>query len=222
MKETPTLLHLITPFPWEGKNPDHARLTFDSHFKAEGFFPLAGVDEAGRGCLAGPVVAAAVVLPLDIPLPGVRDSKTLSPKRREELLGLIQNKALDWAIGVVGWKGIDRINIYQAAAEAMRRAVKGLKTPPRLVLVDGMNLKGLPTPTTPVVKGDDKSLSIAAASIVAKVVRDRLMVRYHHLFPQYGFASHKGYATAQHRWALKLYGPCPIHRRSFRWVRPET
>ncbi len=222
MKKASTLLGAVPLFPWKGKDPDHARLAFDSHFKEEGFFPLAGVDEAGRGCLAGPVVAAAVILPLDVPLPGVRDSKALSPNRREKLLGLIQNKSLDWAIGVVGWRGIDHTNIYQAAAEAMRRAVKGLKTPPCLVLVDGMNLKGLTMPTAPVVKGDDKSLSIAAASIVAKVVRDRLMIRYHHLFPQYGFAAHKGYATVQHRQALKLYGPCPIHRRSFRWVRPET
>ena len=222
MKEAPTLLHPITPLPWEGKDPDHTRLAFDSRFKAEGFFPLAGVDEAGRGCLAGPVVAAAVVLPLDTPLPGVRDSKALSPKKREALCSLIKDKALDWSIGVVGWKGIDRINIYQAAAEAMRRAVKGLKLASRLVLADGMPLKGLPIPTVSVVKGDDKSLSIAAASILAKVTRDRLMLRYHRLFPQYGFASNKGYATAQHRQALKIYGPCPIHRRSFRWVRPET
>ncbi|RLD96869.1 MAG: ribonuclease HII, partial [Aquificota bacterium] len=131
---------------------------------------------------------------------------------------LIKERALAWRVGVVGWKAIDSVNIYQAAAEAMRRAAKGLEVKPQLVLVDGMNLRGLDIPTVRVVKGDDKSLSIAAASIVAKVVRDRLMVGYHRLYPQYGFASHKGYATREHKEALKLHGPCPIHRRTFRGV----
>ena len=119
---------------------------------------------------------------------------------------------------MVGWRAIDVVNIYQAAAEAMRRAIRSLKVIPGLVLVDGMNLKGLDISTVRVVKGDDRSLSIAAASIVAKVTRDRLMVSYHRLYPQYGFASHKGYATREHREALKLHGPCPIHRRTFRGV----
>jgi len=193
-------------------------LAFDLTFLEEGFSVLAGVDEAGRGCLAGPVVAAAVVLPLNEPLPGVRDSKALTAQEREELFELIKEKALAWRVGVVGWKAIDSVNIYQAAAEAMRRAVKGLEVKPQLVLVDGMNLRGLDIPTVRVVKGDDKSLSIAAASIVAKVVRDRLMMGYHRLYPQYGFASHKGYATREHKEALKLHGPCPIHRRTFRGV----
>ena len=205
----PLSLSLSSPDP---------RLAFDLAFWEEGFSVLAGVDEAGRGCLAGPVVAAAVVLPLNEPLPGVRDSKALTAQEREELFELIKEKALAWRVGVVGWKAIDSVNIYQAAAEAMRRAVKGLEVKPQLVLVDGMNLRGLDIPTVRVVKGDDKSLSIAAASIVAKVVRDRLMMGYHRLYPQYGFASHKGYATREHKEALKLHGPCPIHRRTFRGV----
>ncbi len=208
--------------PHQGEDPDKARLAFDRHFSKEGFFPLSGVDEAGRGCIAGPVVAAAVILPLDAPIPDVKDSKTLSPKKREALFEVIKEKAMDWSIGVVGWKQIDRVNIYQAAAEAMRRAVGSLRIGPRLVIVDGMKLKGLPIPTVSVVKGDNKSLSIAAASIIAKVIRDRLMCRYDKVFPQYGFASHKGYATLQHRQALQRYGPCPIHRRTFKWVKPES
>ncbi len=199
-----------------------SRLAFDLVFREEGFSLLAGVDEAGRGCLAGPVVAAAVVLSLDGPLPGVRDSKTISPQEREELFELIKEEALAWAVGVVSWKAIDMVNIYQAAAEAMRRAVRSLEARPQLILVDGMNLKGLEIPTVRVIKGDDKSLSIAAASIVAKVVRDRLMVGYHRLYPQYGFDSHKGYATREHREALRLYGPCPIHRRTFKGVSQEV
>jgi ribonuclease HII len=197
---------------------DVGRLAFDRAYCRDGISLIAGVDEAGRGCLAGPVVAAAVVLPLDDPIPGVRDSKAMTSREREELFGVIQARALAWSVGVVGWKAIDRFNIYQAAAEAMRRAVRGLSMRPHLVLVDGMNLKGLDIPVVKVVKGDDKSLSIAAASILAKVVRDRLMVDYHRLFPQYGFAHHKGYATREHKRALKRFGPCPIHRRTFKGV----
>ncbi len=197
------------------------RLEFDLAYRRDGISVIAGVDEAGRGCLAGPVVAAAVVLPLDGPIPGVRDSKAMTPQEREELFQVVRARSLAWSVGVVGWKAIDKFNIYQAAAEAMRRAVKGLAVRPQLVLVDGMNLRGLDIPTVRVVKGDDRSLSIAAASIVAKVVRDRLMMDYHRLFPQYGFASHKGYATREHREALKRFGPCPIHRRTFKGVMKE-
>ncbi len=199
-------------------SPPDARWAFDLAYLRDGLSLLAGVDEAGRGCLAGPVVAAAVVLPLDGPVPGVRDSKALSPQEREELFQVVRSRALAWSIGVVGWKAIDRVNIYQAAAEAMRRAVRGLSVRPQVVLVDGMNLRGLDIPTVRVVKGDDRSLSIGAASIVAKVVRDRLMEDYHRLFPQYGFARHKGYATREHREALKRFGPSPIHRLTFKGV----
>lgn len=201
-----------------GSEKDVERWAFDRAYCRDGISLIAGVDEAGRGCLAGPVVAAAVVLSLDGPFPGVRDSKAMTPQEREELFPVICRGALAWSLGVVGWKDIDRFNIYQAAAEAMRRAVKGLSLRPQLVLVDGMNLRGLDIPMVRVVKGDDRSLSIAAASIVAKVVRDRLMVDYHRLFPQYGFSRHKGYATPEHREALKRFGPCPIHRRTFKGV----
>jgi len=202
------------------RDPDMGRLLFDWFYKDQGHDLLAGVDEAGRGCLAGPVVAAAVVLPLDESLPGVRDSKILKTREREAHFEIIKAKCLAWSVGVVGWKIIDVVNIYQAAAEAMRRAVRRLEVQPGLVLVDGMNLRGLDIPTVRVVKGDDRSLSIAAASIMAKVTRDRLMASYHRLYPQYGFACHKGYATRRHIEALKLYGPCPIHRRTFRGVLP--
>lgn len=201
------------------REDDLRRFQFDQLLLSQGYEQVCGVDEAGRGCLAGPVVAAAVILPLDEPLPGVRDSKRLTPTQRESLFQLITSNAMSWSVGVVGWQGIDRVNIYQASAEAMRRAVRGLSLKPQVILVDGMNLKGLEFTCVKVVKGDDRSLSIAAASIIAKVIRDRLMLHYHDLYPQYNFAFNKGYATKEHIKALKKWGPSPIHRRSFRWVK---
>lgn len=189
---------------------------------------VAGVDEVGMGPLAGPVVAAAVVLPrptselaseAGIPATfpaGVRDSKTLTRKARERLEPEIRAVAAGVGLGVVGVGTIDRINIYQAGLKAMRLAVARLPTPPEHVLLDGRRLSDCPYPQTSFPKGDRDVYSIAAASIVAKTYRDRLMVELDRRYPEYGFARHKGYATAAHREALRRFGPCPAHRRSFR------
>lgn len=189
---------------------------------------VAGVDEVGMGPLAGPVVAAAVVFPrptselesgtgLPVTFPGgVRDSKTLTRKARERLEPEIRAVAAGVGIGVVEVGTIDRINIYQAGLKAMRQAVARLPTPPDHVLLDGRRLSDCPYPQTSFPKGDRDVYSIAAASIVAKTYRDRLMVELDRRYPEYGFARHKGYATAAHREALRRFGPCPAHRRSFR------
>ena len=176
---------------------------------------ICGIDEAGRGPLAGPVVAGAVILPKDCEILFLNDSKKLSEKKREALFLEIQEKAETWSGGVVGPEVIDEINIFQATYQAMREAIAGLKVQPGLLLNDAVTIPGVEIPQVPIVKGDAKSLSIAAASIMAKVTRDHLMVEYDQIYPQYGFAEHKGYGTAAHIAALKEYGPCPIHRRSF-------
>lgn len=176
---------------------------------------ICGIDEAGRGPLAGPVVAGAVILPKDCEILFLNDSKKLSEKRREALFLEIQEKAEAWSVGVVGPEVIDEINILQATYQAMREAIAGLKVRPGLLLNDAVTIPGVEIPQVPIVKGDAKSLSIAAASIMAKVTRDHLMVEYDQIYPQYGFGKHKGYGTAAHIAALKEYGPCPIHRRSF-------
>ena len=184
---------------------------------ARGLGHIAGLDEAGRGCLAGPVVAGAVVLLPDVELPGLDDSKKLTPARREALLGLIQERALGVGVGLCSPEEIDRMNILQAALEAMRRAVEHLSIEAHALLVDGN--QALPSPGVPqetVVKGDARSLSIAAASVVAKVSRDRIMETLHEDYPAYGWAQHKGYPTAAHYAALRAHGPSPHHRRSFR------
>lgn len=186
---------------------------------AEGFCFVAGVDEAGRGPLAGPVVAAAVVFPRGVLLPCVNDSKQLSENAREELYNAIFSVPdVQIGIGEADVETIDLMNILNATHLAMRRAVEQLRQAD-FVLVDGRPVKGLPLPSRAMVKGDAKSASIAAASIVAKVHRDRLMVELDALYPQYGFASHKGYGTAEHLEALRNYGVTPVHRRSFRPVR---
>ena len=177
---------------------------------------VAGVDEAGRGPLAGPVVAAAVVFPRDIFIAGIDDSKKLSPDKREALFKIIQNEALAVAAGTVSEKEIDRMNILQASYKAMRMAIGSLSIRPGHILVDGRPLPEKFYPQTPIVGGDRKSYSIAAASIVAKVTRDRLMIAYDEVYPQYGFARHKGYGTKQHIEAIRAYGPCEIHRKTFR------
>ncbi len=183
---------------------------------ARGLFPVAGVDEAGRGPLAGPVVAAAVILPEDFAPCGLDDSKKLSPARREKLFAAITAAAnVQWATSEVGAEEIDRLNILRATHLAMARALNGLPIKPRHALVDGLPVRGLPTEHTAVIGGDGLSLSIAAASIIAKVTRDRIMLALDAKFPQYGFARHKGYGVRQHLEALKIHGPCPIHRRSF-------
>ncbi len=180
---------------------------------------IAGVDEAGRGCLAGPVVAAAVVLPEDAELPGVTDSKLLSASRRRELLRLVEEQAVAIGIGEAGPGEIDEINILQATLRAMVRAVEALSPEPDLLLIDGRQKIPHALPQRCLVKGDRICLSISAASIVAKVHRDDLMEAYHRRYPVYNFAAHKGYGTAEHRRAIARFGACPIHRRSFRGVR---
>lgn len=176
---------------------------------------LCGIDEAGRGPLAGPVVAGAVILPKDCVIYYLNDSKKLSEKRREALYLEIQEKAVAWNVGIVGPETIDEINILQATYEAMRRAVAGLSTEPDLLLNDAVTIPGIETGQVPIIKGDAKSVSIAAASVLAKVTRDRMMAEYDKLFPEYGFAKHKGYGTAAHIAAIREFGPCPIHRRTF-------
>lgn len=176
---------------------------------------ICGIDEAGRGPLAGPVVAGAVVLPPDCEILFLNDSKKLSEKRREELFWEIQEKAVTWSVGIVGPDVIDEINILQATYQAMRQAMAGLSLTPELLLVDAVTIPDVDILQEPIVKGDAKSVSIAAASILAKVSRDHMMAEYDTLFPEYGFAKHKGYGTAAHIAALKELGPCPIHRRTF-------
>ena len=176
---------------------------------------ICGIDEAGRGPLAGPVVAGAVVLKKDAQILYLNDSKKLSEKRREELYLEIQEKAVSWAVGIAGPERIDESNILQATYEAMREAVSKLSVPPDILLNDAVTIPGLDIPQVSIIKGDAKSVSIAAASVMAKVTRDHMMARYGELYPQYGFAKHKGYGTAAHIAAIKEFGPCPIHRRSF-------
>ena len=176
---------------------------------------ICGIDEAGRGPLAGPVAAGAVILPKDCTLLYLNDSKKLSEKRREELFVQIKEQAVAWCVGIVGPERIDEINILQATYEAMRQAVAGLGVKPDLLLNDAVEIPGMDIMQVPIIKGDAKSVSIAAASILAKVTRDHMMVEYDQLFPDYGFAKHKGYGTAAHIQAIQELGPCPIHRRSF-------
>ena len=176
---------------------------------------VAGVDEAGRGPLAGPVVAAAVILDELQPIAGLADSKALTAARRERLFDEIRAKALCCSIAEASVEEIDRLNILQATMLAMRRAVQGLRLKPRLALVDGNRLPVLDVPAEAVVKGDAKVAAISAASIVAKVTRDRWCAQLHDQYPQYGFAGHKGYGTAEHLAALQAHGACPQHRRSF-------
>lgn len=180
---------------------------------------IAGVDEAGRGPLAGPVFAAAVIFGARPPVPGVRDSKLLAPRERERLAELIRQQALAWALGWATVDEIDAHNILQASLLAMGRAVERLATSPHRVLVDGRQCPALSLPVLGVVKGDASIPVISAASILAKVARDAEMCRLHHSYPQYGFAQHKGYPTSAHIAALRRYGACPAHRRSFRPVR---
>jgi len=196
--------------------PDFSR---ESAHRRAGIQPVAGIDEAGRGPLAGPVVAAAVVLPAADAVPGLDDSKKLSAARRETLYHAITTcPGIDWAVGMADCGEIDRLNILRATHLAMARAVSGLNHPPAMCLIDGLPVPGFPHPSQAIVKGDSISLSIAAASIIAKVTRDREMARLDSLHPEYGFATHQGYGTRAHLDALRRHGPCPHHRRSFRPV----
>jgi ribonuclease HII len=183
--------------------------------KNQGIYWVAGVDEAGRGPLAGPVIAAAVILNPDRPIDGLADSKKLTEKQREKLFILIQENALAWAIGRAEVEEIDRINILQASLLAMKRAVESLSMTPNLALIDGNKSPQLTCETKTIIGGDSLEPAISAASILAKVTRDREMVVLDQQFPQYGFAKHKGYGTAAHLAALQKYGPCALHRRSF-------
>lgn len=176
---------------------------------------ICGIDEAGRGPLAGPVVAGAVILPKDCDILYLNDSKQLSEKKREELFGIIMEKAQAVGVGYASPERIDEINILQATYEAMRAAVGALSVKPDILLNDAVTIPDIGIRQVPIIKGDAKSVSIAAASIIAKVTRDRLMRQYDSLFPAYGFAQNKGYGAAAHIEALKKYGPTPLHRRSF-------
>ena len=176
---------------------------------------VAGIDEAGRGPLAGPVVAAAVILPKDIFLPFLNDSKKVTEKRRDVLFDEIKQNAIAYGIGIASNTLIDEINILQATYEAMREAINSLEKTPDVLLVDAVHIPDINIKQVGIVKGDAKSVNIAAASILAKVTRDRLMAEYDKIYPEYGFASNKGYGTATHIAALKEIGPCAIHRKSF-------
>lgn len=189
---------------------------YERALNKKGFKFIAGIDEAGRGPLAGPVVAAAVIL--GIPIPGLNDSKRLSPKERQRLWGLIKKSALAVGLAVVSPKVIDQLNIYQATLLAMCQAVQNLSVQPDYLLVDGKLSLDCNLPQDFIVGGDGKSASIAAASIVAKVHRDQLMLRYHQKYPLYGFDRHKGYGTKLHFAQIALHGPSAIHRRSFNLI----
>ena len=184
----------------------------------QGVAHIAGVDEVGVGPLAGPLVAAAVILPKDCPLRGVDDSKKLSAARRQALRDEIAGCAVAIGVGVVAVDDVDRLNTYWAAIEAMRRALAALPVAPEQVLVDARTIPGLDLPQTALIKGDARSYSIAAASIVAKVIRDEMMADLDRRYPAYGFARHMGYGTAEHLAALSRFGPCPEHRRTFQPV----
>lgn len=181
----------------------------------EGFGYVCGIDEVGRGPLAGPVVAGAVILPKDCQILYLNDSKQLTAKKREELYDVIMAEAVSVGLGFVGPERIDEINILQATYEAMREAIGKLDPLPDVLLNDAVTIPGVSIRQVPIIKGDAKSVSIAAASIVAKVTRDRMMEQYDEVFPEYGFAQNKGYGAAAHIEAIRKYGPTPIHRRSF-------
>jgi ribonuclease HII len=204
--------------PLRGDDPRagwERRLLLERRLWGRGLARVAGVDEAGRGPLAGPVVAAAVVLAPDAYIPGLDDSKRLTPRQRRALVEPIRRQSLAWSVAVVDAEVIDAINIAQATFLAMRRALEGLGCPVDHVLVDGFPIPGCPYPQQGVVGGDGLSNSVAAASVLAKVHRDALMEEYDRMYPGYGFAQHKGYPTEEHREALRRLGPCPLHRRSF-------
>lgn len=197
-------------------------LEFDSMVRRLGYLTLAGIDEAGRGPLAGPVVAAAVILPAGLDLPDVDDSKKLTAGKRDQLYDVVMANACAVGVGLSDAGVIDRINILQATLAAMKDAVAQLATKPDYLLIDGISKIPVRIPQKTVKKGDGTSLSIAAASIIAKVHRDRMMEEYDAHFPEYGFAGHKGYGCADHLKAIARYGPCPIHRLSFGGVKEHV
>jgi len=190
-------------------------LEFEKIYHEKGHEFIAGVDEVGRGPLAGPVVSAAVILPKGLIIPNVNDSKKLPQRKREELCEIIKEKAIDVGIGIVGVRSIDNFNILNASKTSMIMAVEELKQAPDYVLVDGRFTIKINIPQRPIVRGDEKSISIACASIIAKVARDSMMDEYHKEYPEYGFATNKGYGTPEHFDAIKKYGLTPIHRKTF-------
>ena len=202
------------------KEKEEARLIeikkIDKEFFDMGKEYVCGIDEAGRGPLAGPVVVASVMLPKDSMIEGVNDSKKVSEKKREKLYDLILNEAISYGIGIIYQDEIDKINILQATKKGLTEALKQMKVRPDVILVDALNgIDTLGIPYKSIIKGDAKSYSIAAASIIAKVTRDRIMREWDKVYPEYGFINHKGYGTAQHIQAIREYGLCPLHRRSF-------
>ncbi len=197
----------------EEKQRVETLLFYEKKYSAYGH--ICGVDEVGRGPLAGPVVAGAVILPPDARILYINDSKKLSQKRREELFDEIMEKAEAVGIGIIGEQRIDEINILQATYEAMRQAIHKLSIAPDCLLNDAVTIPDILIPQVPIIKGDSKSQSIAAASIIAKVFRDRMMEEFDEMYPEYHFASNKGYGTAEHIEAIRKYGPCEIHRRTF-------
>ena len=192
-------------------------LEYENQLWENGLIP-AGVDEAGRGPLAGPVVAASVILSRDNPIDGLNDSKALTPQKRSLLYSIISEKSVSFAVGIVENEEIDQINILQSTIKAMERSILGLKIKPDLVYIDGNRPTTLEIRQQTIVKGDTKCQSIAAASIIAKVTRDRIMEKLHEKYPQYGFLRHKGYPTKAHYEAIRTYGPSPVHRLSFKGV----
>lgn len=196
---------------------------FEDQARSEGYRFIAGVDEVGRGCLAGPVVAAACILDHEKPLPdGLDDSKKLTAAQREKIETELRDNVIAFGVGAVEADEIDRINILEATKKAMLLAIEALQPAADYLLIDALQLKLVRLPQKAIIKGDSISVSIAAASIIAKTYRDELMRNYEAQYPQYGFAGHKGYGSASHLEALRAHGPCPLHRRSFRGVVPDT
>ncbi len=192
---------------------------FENQVTHKGFTKIAGIDEAGRGPLAGPVVSASVILPSSFLVPGVNDSKKITPKKRSFLYKEIYKHSVSIGVGIVDVQEIDRINILQATLLSMAKSVHTLDIKPDYLLIDGIFNVTVDLPQKTIPKGDALSISIAAASIIAKVTRDKIMSNYHKIYPEYGFLKHKGYPTKAHREAVKRFGPCPIHRRSFKGVK---
>lgn len=192
---------------------------YDESLRKKGFLRIAGIDEAGRGPLAGPVVAAAVILREGIKIERLRDSKKVPEKERETLFYQVKSSSIDIGIGIVGPEEIDRINIVRATQRSMQLAVKDLSTPPDILIIDAMYLPSIPVKQISFIKGESVSASVAAASIIAKFTRDKIMLNYHQQYPEYNFKKHKGYSTREHLDMLRLCGPCPIHRKSFYGVK---
>ena len=202
------------------KEKEEARLIelkkIDKEFFDKGIKYIAGIDEAGRGPLAGPVVVASVILPQDSMIEGINDSKKVSEAKREKLYDLIINEAISYGIGIIYQDEIDEINILQATKKGLTEAIKQMEIKPNIIMVDALSgIDTLGIPYKSIIKGDAKCYSIAAASILAKVTRDRIMREWDKIYPEYGFGSHKGYGTAKHITAIREFGPCPIHRRTF-------